>query len=242
MACVLAAAGSGHGEDLGEVPAGAPRLAENERVRVLLIGDSTVCDFPPDRDMQGWGQALPHFFASTVSFLNAAASGRSSKSFRNEGLWEKALTFQPDFVFIQFGHNDQPAKGPERATDPGTEYRDNLRRYIREARAIGAQPIVVTSVARRTFHGDRIATNLTPWVEAAKAVAAEENVPVIDLHAKSIALYEKLGPAGVTAINSGGTDKTHFSPEGARRIAELVVEELPGKVPGLAACRKPLPE
>ncbi len=209
--------------------------AEAGKVRVLVIGDSTVSEYVPDSDTRGWGQMLPEFFTDEVSFLNAAAGGRSTKSFRDEGRWERALEFQPQFVFIQFGHNDQPGKGEYRETDPATTYRDNLRRYIAEARAIGAQPILITSIARRHFAEGRVACTLGPWVEAVKTVAAEEGVPVIDLNGKSIRLYEEAGEEGSAYVNNGRpTDRTHFSPKGAAVMAEFIVKELPAQVPELA--------
>lgn len=222
-------------EDLpGTVPKdGVETRAKDERMRVLIVGDSTVASFPLKEPTRGWGQLLPERFNNQMSFLNAAASGRSSKSYLDEQRWEKALAFKPDFVFIQFGHNDQPGKGPERETDPETTYKANLRRYLSDARAAGAQPILVTSVARRTFEGDKIVSTLGPWVEAMKALGAEENVPVIDLHALSIEAFEKIGQGKDDDLSNKPGDRTHFSEKGARLVAGLVADAVRTQVPGL---------
>ena len=154
-------------------PAGAPRP-----VRILLIGDSTVASYPKppaDRpDLTGWGQVFGEFFTDNVAILNHARSGASSKSFFQLGLWSKAIAERPDYVFIQFGHNDGPGKG-DRSTDPKTEFRDNLRRYIDETRAAGAKPVLVTPVSRRTFKEGKIETTLEPeqLLDACKALEQE---------------------------------------------------------------------
>jgi lysophospholipase L1-like esterase len=214
----------------------------NKTVRVLLVGDSTVVSHDDGHPNQGWGKFFPDFFDHRVEFFNAARGGRSSKSFMESGEWKEAMRFEPDFVFIQFGHNDQPGKGPSRETDPETTYRDYLRRYIGDVRAAGAQPVLVTSVARRTFRDGKIVSSLTPWVDAMKAVGAEEKVAVIDLHGASIAFFESVGEAEGAYLNYGreGRDRTHFSETGARSVAGLVAAEV-SQVAGLAIfLRNPL--
>ena len=136
---------------------------------------------------------------------NTAQNGRSSKSFRDEGHWATALAAKGDYYLIQFGHNDQPGKGPERETDPATTFPANMARYVDEVRAIGATPILVTSLVRRTFSETepaKLTSTLGPWVEAVKRVAAEKRVPLIDLDASSRALCERLGPAETRALQS----------------------------------------
>ncbi len=130
------------------------------------------------------------------------------------------LTDKADYVLIQFGHNDSPGKGPERETDPATTYRANLIRYIDEARAAGAKPVLVTSIVRRVFDdaGKIKADSLVPYVEATRAVAAEKNVPLMDLYSLTRVQAEKLGTAGCLAIDAVGTDgkpdTTHLGPIG----------------------------
>ena len=175
--------------------------------------------------------------------VNAAQNGRSSKSFRDEGHWDKARAEPADYLLIQFGHNDQPGKGPARETDPGTTYRANMKRYIEEARAAGMKPVLVTSLTRRQFGPDgKIADTLGPYVEAVKEVAAEMKTPLIDLHARSIALCESLGPAGCESISpttKGQVDSTHLNAKGAELVGSLVADELVKVVPELATHLKP---
>lgn len=219
---------------------------DDERpVTITLIGDSTMASYPkPPEDrptLTGWGQVFSEFFTDRVSIRNHAASGRSSKSFLREGRWEPVLREKPDYVFIQFGHNDQPGKG-DRTTDPATDFRDNLRKYIADARQAGAVPVLVTPVARRIFQNGKPHTTLTPWAEAMQAVGAETKVPVIDLHAASLRLYGERGDAGSREISPSDSDRTHFSRIGAIAIAKLVAEQIPDQLPALKPSLKPTPQ
>ncbi len=218
------------------------RASKDETIRVALIGDSTVASYkqpPADRpDLTGWGQVLHEFFTDKVQVLNHAASGRSSKSFLREGRWTPVLKAKPDFVFIQFGHNDQPGKG-DRATDPQGDFQDNLRRYIREARAAGATPILVTPVARRTFRNGSPVTTLQPYADAMLQVGKETKTSVVDLHAASVALFGKLGDKGSADLSASKSDRTHFSRKGGLAMAKLVADALPKAAPELAKCLKP---
>ena len=131
-------------------------------VRVVLVGDSTVTED------SGWGLGFRGLTTNRVVVINAAANGRSSKSFRDEGRWEPALAERGDYYLIQFGHNDEPGKGPERETDPSTTFAANLRRYVADVRAAGATPILVTSLVRRIFDkaDDRIVSSQVRYVAA----------------------------------------------------------------------------
>jgi len=204
-------------------------------VHLVLVGDSTVTDH------SGWGLGFRRFVTDGAIVSNPAQGGRSSKSYRDEGHWEKALALKGDYYLIQFGHNDQPGKGPKRETDPATTFPENMARYVDEVRALGAQPILVTSLVRRNFdpeHPEKIKCTLGPWADAVKRIAAEKNVPLIDLHAASLALCERLGPAETAKLNpakpDGTPDTTHIEGEGSAVFARLVVEELRKVVPALA--------
>lgn len=202
-------------------------------IQIVLVGDSTVCDYPLERKIWGWGQVLPEFVCQDVAVLNQAASGRSSKSFLKEGRWRRALALKPDVVFIQFGHNDCPGKG-DRTTDPATSYQRYLRQYVGDARKAGATPILVTPMTRRRFGPDgKIDTRLRPYAEAMINVARQTKTPVVDLHAKSVALFNRLGAGGSADLSCSASDRTHFSEKGARAMARLVVEELPKVYPEL---------
>lgn len=215
-------------------------------IRIQLIGDSTVSTYnnpPKDRpDMTGWGQIFGEYFTADVTILNRAASGRSSSSFIREGRWKKALEEKPDYLFIQFGHNDCPGKG-DRETDPATTYQQYLKQYIDEARAANIKPILVTPMTRRRFENGQIWTILRPYADAMIKVGKEKNVPVIDLHKKSVALFNQLGDAGSNDFSASKSDRTHFSRKGALEIARLVVEEIPATVPELKPyLKQPIPK
>lgn len=223
--------------------------------RIVLVGDSTVAS------RSGWGDAFGGLLAPGVECLNTGRGGRSSKSYRAEGHWQKALDAKPSWVLIQFGHNDMPGKGPERETDAKTTFRENLARYVTEARAIGAKPVLVTSLTRRNFNaqgkiqpehlepstdneGKRSPDFLNDYVEGTKAVAVEQKVPLLDLNARSIQQLNQLRPKAALAFNAkskdpSNPDKTHLSAKGAAETAKLIVDEVRKKVPELAKLLKP---
>ena len=163
--------------------------------KIVLVGDSTMAV------ASGWGPSFcANHVMSAMACVNLARGGRSSGSYRAEGSWALALAemrtrgYADVWVLIQFGHNDQPGK-PGRSTDLATEFPANLRRYVAEARAAGAQPVLVTPLVRRQFTAGRLANDLEPWAAAVRAVAAETGVPLIDLNARSAAAVQALGPA-----------------------------------------------
>ena len=202
-------------------------------LRVVLVGDSTVTD------ESGWGAGFKECLAEDVECINAARGGRSSKSYRDEGWWAPVLKMDADYVLLQFGHNDQPGKGPEREAPADTAYRANMTRYVEEARAAGMRPILVTSLVRRNFNAQgKIESDLLDYVEVVKEVAAATNTPLVDLHARSIELCESLGPEGCKTIEPpapGKQDTTHLNTKGAKLIGRLVAEELAGVVPELVS-------
>jgi len=124
---------------------GSSSDARENQLVIALVGDSTVTS------RAGWGKAFADRFDNRVKLINFAVGGRSSKSFYNENRLPDVLASKPDYVFIQFGHNDQPGKGPDRETDPSSTFRDYLRLYVKEFQSIGAKPILLSSVTRRTF-------------------------------------------------------------------------------------------
>jgi len=209
--------------------------AAKPKIRIVLVGDSTV------NDGGGWGYGLKRFLTGGAECTNTAANGRSSKSFITEGRWEKALALKGDYYLIQFGHNDEPGKGPDRETDPATTYPQNLARYVDGARAIGATPVLITPLTRRNFDksgNGKLSPSLAPYVEAMKKLAAERHVPLVDLHTRSVEYCEKIGPAETAKLNPAGKDgkpdTTHLNAQGRMVFARLVVEELRQAVPELA--------
>lgn len=162
--------------------------------KIVLVGDSTTAV------QGGWGGAFcDRHVASFLACTNLARGGRSTYNYRAEGSWDIALhemragPFDAVYVLVQFGHNDQPGK-PGRSTDLATEYPDNLRRYVAEIRAAGAHPVLVTPLTRRQFENGVLLDDLAPWAEATRVVARELEVPLVDLHARSRALVQGMGP------------------------------------------------
>jgi lysophospholipase L1-like esterase len=211
------------------------RAAEVAPLRVVLVGDSTVCIYPVEKAERGWGMFVEERFAEdSVKVINLAASGRSTKTFIQQGRWKKALDEKPDYILIQFGHNDSHAPEKPESTDAATDYKEYLRRYVDDSRAIGARPILITPPVRRTFGSDgKLSDGLARYAEAMKDVAAEKKVAVIDLHASSKQLVVELGPEKSAEMANRQGDNTHFNEKGARVMADLVMKELPVAEPGL---------
>jgi lysophospholipase L1-like esterase len=222
-------------------PASQPSAtAEHKPLRIAIIGDSTVCEYPATRPDRGWGQFIEERFTDgAVKTTNLAAGGRSTKTFIQEGRWQKTLDLKPNYVLIQFGHNDSHAPEKPEATSASTDYKSFLRRYVDESRAIGATPILVTPMVRRTFGDDGKLTDiLQPYAASMKEVATEKSVAVIDLHASSKKLVEQLGPEASAEMANKTGDATHFNEKGARAMADLVIKELPTAEPKLKAYLK----
>src|ERR1017187_7348275 len=197
-------------------------------IRIVLVGDSTA------NNGGGWGPGFCALMTPNVDCVNLARNGRSSKSYYDEGLWQAALAQHGDYVLLQFGHNDMPGKGPERETDPETTYAANMRRYIQQARAAGAKLVIVTSLSRRTYKDGKLVQDLTAYVNAAKRVAIEEDVPVIDLNAASTKLLETMTQEEADNFDAEthpdatakGPDRTHLNPTGSAVFGRMVADGL----------------
>ncbi|MCJ8167034.1 rhamnogalacturonan acetylesterase [Pontibacter sp. E15-1] len=221
---------------------------------LFLVGDSTMADKPygNGNPEKGWGQVFPLYLQEGVKVQNHAVNGRSTKSFRDEGRWDAMLQLlKPgDYVIIEFGHNDQKDQDPKRYAAPETDYRHNLERYVAEARAKKAIPVLATPIVRRRFVNGQLEDTHGKYPAVVRAVAAEKNVPLLDLERrtrelvarygeeKSKALYLHLGPNEYASLPDGRTDDTHLSAYGAFRVNDLVAEELRKAVPELAAYLK----
>ncbi|MBB6416760.1 lysophospholipase L1-like esterase [Streptomyces sp. AK010] len=159
-------------------------------------------------------------------------NGRSSKSFVDEGRLKVILSaVRPgDFLLVQFAHNDEKAEDPTRHTEPWSTYQQYLRMYLDGARARGTRPVLATSVERRRFDaaGQALPTH-GEYPAAMRALAAEERVPLLDVQALSLALWQRLGVEETKKyFNWTATeqDNTHFNPPGAIEVARLVAREL----------------
>jgi lysophospholipase L1-like esterase len=210
----------------------AMKIIEGGPVKIVLVGDSTV------NAEGGWGKGFCAIMTPNVTCINEALNGRSSKSFIDEGAWKKALDDHGDYYLIQFGHNDMKGKGPERETDPETTYAANIRRYIRDARAIGAVPVVVTSLSRRNYRDGKLVEDLNNYAAAARRVGMEEDVTVIDLNAMSTKLlqgmtqeqadqFDATGHADQRAENQKTPiDRTHLNEKGQTLFGRMVADTL----------------
>lgn len=211
-------------------------------ISIFLIGDSTMANKKEERRPEtGWGEMLQPFFNEHVQVKNHAVNGRSSKSFIDEGRWQVVLdSLQPDdYVFIQFGHNDQKYKDSTRYTNPTTIYKQNLIRFISESREKGAHPVLLTSIARRKYNEYGVfidSHGLYPT--AMREVARDYNVPLIDLHLLteqlilskgengSKDLYLILEPGENENYPEGRQDNTHLNNKGAYEVSKLVADEI----------------
>ena len=191
---------------------------------IVIIGDSTVETYPSEDIKRGWGQVVGEYLDPSIRVINLAKSGRSTKTFLDTGNWQKGLNAKPDYIFIQFGHNDSHAKETPEATDANSDYMEYLRRYVNEARSVHATPILVTPMHRLRFDAGsgRMTQELKPYADAMKRVAKETNTPVIDLHTLSGEVFEPLGDGGMAGMTQSNEDRTHFTEKGARIIAKLV--------------------
>ena len=185
-------------------------------ITVFLAGDSTVTD-QPEEPWNSWGQMLTRFFQPGVAVANYAESGESLKSSRGARRFDKILgTLRTnDYLFIQFGHNDQKDKTP--GAGAFTSYKTNLMRLVAEARQRGGIPVVVTSMERKAGVNK---DTLGDFAAAVRQVSREENVPLIDLHAMSKTLYAALG----TNLDRAFQDGTHHNAYGSYELARCVVE------------------
>lgn len=163
-------------------------------VKIVLVGDSTTAV------QGGWGPAFCGWhITSFAACVNLGRGGRSSGNYRTEGSWALAMDeiksggFIDTYVLIQFGHNDQPGK-PGRSTDLATEFPANMKRYVEDVRAAGAKPVLITPLTRRSFRDGKLVDDLGPWADAVRKVAAETNTPLVDLHARSFAAVQAMGP------------------------------------------------
>ncbi|MDR7271590.1 lysophospholipase L1-like esterase [Pelomonas saccharophila] len=220
------------GSTIAQTPAAsAPRGETTANVatgpRLILVGDSTMAP------RSGYGNALCARFQQ-VACINLARGGRSSMSFRAEGLWATVMTLlnegtskQKTLVLIQFGHNDQPGK-PGRSTDLATEFGPNMTGYVKEVKAAGAEVVLITPLTRRTFKEGELTNDLRPWAEAIIKVGADQGVQVLDLNAISHAAVAAMGqPAADTLAEAPPRfDRTHLGPKGAELFSGQVMEGL----------------
>lgn len=203
---------------------------------VFLCGNSTVVD-QDNEPWASWGQMIPYFFDENVCFANYAESGESANTFIAAGRLKKALSQMKagDYIFMEFGHNDQKQKGPGKGAF--YSFMTSLKTFIDEAKAKGVHPVLVTPTQRRSFdENGKIKDTHLDFPDAVRWLAEKENVPLIDLHQMTRTLYEALGvetstkafvhyPAGTYPGQAAELkDNTHFNAYGAYEVARCIIE------------------
>jgi len=216
-------------------------LPDKKKIKIFMAGDSTMANkevkaYPET----GWGMPFSYFFDSTVTVDNRAKNGRSTRTFISEGLWQKLIddVHEDDYVFIQFGHNDELKEKTDRYTPPG-DYKTNLAKFITETRNKKANPVLLTPVTRRQFDSTgHIKETHQIYSGLVREIAKQYNIPLIDIDEKSKALLQQFGadnskwlfmqlePAENPNYPDGRNDNTHFNELGARLIAQLVLKEI----------------
>ena len=203
---------------------------QEESMTIGLIGDSTVAR------PYGWGPAFASEAKDEVKVLNYAVNGQTLQTLSKR--MDDLVKQKPDFILIQFGHNDMKVDDTE-------AYSGRLKDYVARAKRGGCKVVILSSVTRREFGEDgRISPRvikgrtLKDYSKAAGAVAKETGVPFIDLNSISVAHHNKIGPAESATYDFEEGDNTHFSKKGAEEIAKLIIAAIRKDIPGLAACLK----
>jgi lysophospholipase L1-like esterase len=218
----------------------------DDAITVYLAGNSTVVD-QDDDPWASWGQMIPRFFKPDIAFSNQAESGLSLGSFLSGNRLKKVLsTMKPgDYLFIEFGHNDQKEKGPNDGAY--LSYSERMWQFVTDVRKKGGIPVIVSPANRRSFdETGKISNSLGDYPDAAKKVARDLSVAFIDLNAMTKILYESMGveksknafviypansfPGQTEALN----DNTHFNSYGAYQLAKCIIEGIRKSLPDLA--------
>lgn len=233
---------------INKVAAQVESQPQQQLVSIHTIGDSTMADKvnPEENPERGWCQLLPIFLNDKAVVKNHAVNGRSTRSFIQQKRWDSVYSKlnKGDYVFIQFGHNDQKENDSLRYTNPHTAYRHNLIKFVKEAREKGAHPVLFSSIVRRNFNEDgTLVDTHGDYPMEVRLVAQEFEVPFIDLQYATEQMEERYGveaskklhlhyaPNEIAYYPEGKEDDTHLSIEGATEVARLAVAELKYKVP-----------
>lgn len=226
----------------------ATSFTQKKKITIFMAGDSTMSikdkkNYPET----GWGMPFEFFWDGDITVRNYAKNGRSTSSFRKEGLWDSILiNMRPgDYTLIQFGHNDEVPTKKNYTTE--SQFKNNLTQFTKEIIAKGGKPVLITPVARRNFDSlGKITETHLIYSGIVRSVAKEQNVPLIDLDKKSQQLYQSLGneyskllflhlaPGEHPNYPGGKQDNTHFSELGARKVAQIVLSEIRSQLPELA--------
>lgn len=210
---------------------------------IFWAGDSTVaCNKFNTYPQTGIAQAFDRYVKEDVVIYNHAVNGRSTKSFIDES--RLAVIYNEitkgDYLFIQFGHNDEKKADPARYTDPHGDFIVNLGKFVNVARNKGAYPVFITSVERRLFDekGNLKSSEHTEYVKGMKEAGERFNVPVVDLFTMSRDFLEKTGdedskkyymnlaPGEADWAPEGKIDNSHLKYEGALLYSGMIAKGL----------------
>jgi lysophospholipase L1-like esterase len=222
-AAALAEAAKAAGMDA--LPANA-----NSKITLMIVSDSTAAEYDATMVVRGWGQYLPDLLPKErVTVLNRAAPGRSAKSYMEEGSWKAALHEKPEYVIIQFGHNDAVLVQSIGEKAAVREFKKYIGGYVDTALKAGIKPILMTPTATRTFdkNGVEAVDELGAFVEAVRSVAGQRNVALIDIHSQCQELYKLLKKDQANQLNSTPQDPVHFNELGAKAVADIIARDLP---------------
>lgn len=212
-------------------PAAPAAIPLPKTTRVVLSGDSTV------NHTTGWGTAFCERLASDVECFNSSRNGRSAKSYREQGLWARALAVHPDYILIQFGANDGPGKGPLLETVPETTFAAFMRDDIREARAASAIPVLVTPLPQRNYKDGKHVRTLEDYAAAMRKVGKETNTVVLDLNAEANDALDAMTEDQAHEFNYSldptkpGRDTTHLNWKGDSYFGAMVAREFAAAFP-----------
>ena len=223
-------------------------LPEKKKIKIFIAGDSTASIKETQAYPEtGWGMPFVYFWDSTVQVVNKAKNGRSTKSFRNEKLWQQILdeSSEGDYVLIQFGHNDEVPTKSNATTE--IEFRNNLAVFVTEAKSEKLNSILLTPVARRKFDSTgKIVGTHDVYAQITRDVAKEEGVVLFDMDKQTQQLFQQFGaeqsallflqlkPGEHPNYPQGKEDNTHFNELGARMVAQLVLKEIRNQLPELS--------
>ena len=235
-------AGAGAPPSEAEPASCDPATAGAETPTIYVIGDSTASEYAANlHPRMGWAQPLQEYFSPACAKVeDKALSGRSSKSFYDEGAWSPIQTrLHPgDYVLIQFGHNDEKSEDRARYTEPFGSYQMYLSTYIDDALAAEATPILLTSIERNSWRNGELGETHGDYPEAVRQLADARQVLLVDMTALTHAYFERIGQAATTKLfmnlsagespnyPRGNSDNTHLQETGARIVAELALADL----------------
>lgn len=240
-------------------PASCQRTQPDAKTPVIyVIGDSTASVYEKDLyPRMGWAQPLQDYFKPACAKVqDKALSGRSGKSFYDEGAWTpiKSALRAGDFVLIQFGHNDEKREDSARYTEPFGSYQQYLSKYIDDTLAARATPILLSSIERNNWKSGKLSESHGDYPEAVRQLAQMRKLTLVDMTQLTHAYFDGIGQAATTKLflnlaagespnyPNGNSDNTHLQEKGARIVADIALADLARQRAPVAALLDHVPE